>query len=203
MTPHPRPVPGSAVHGHRVRAQRGRTAEAASTEFDPDSAEPVIATMAEQQAFVEGAGPRRHHASGPVPREPGRGHRRAGDVRVGPGRGAAPPPLRGQQRLPRQARGGRPGVLRPLARSQPGRVRRAAGSGAPYYVATQAHPELRSRPTRPHPLFAGLIAAALARSKAASVGARAVASASTSQTSLRSRLLPLRPSWSAAGWSPC
>ena len=27
----------------------------------------------------------------------------------------------------------------------------------PYYVATQAHPELRSRPTRPHPLFAGLV----------------------------------------------
>ena len=33
----------------------------------------------------------------------------------------------------------------------------------PYYVGTQAHPELRSRPTRPHPLFVGLIAAALAR----------------------------------------
>jgi CTP synthase len=33
----------------------------------------------------------------------------------------------------------------------------------PYYVGTQAHPELRSRPTRPHPLFAGLIAAALVR----------------------------------------
>ena len=32
----------------------------------------------------------------------------------------------------------------------------------PYYVGTQAHPELRSRPTRPHPLFVGLIAAALA-----------------------------------------
>ncbi len=31
----------------------------------------------------------------------------------------------------------------------------------PYYVGTQAHPELRSRPTRPHPLFAGLIAAAI------------------------------------------
>jgi len=31
----------------------------------------------------------------------------------------------------------------------------------PYYVGTQAHPELRSRPTRPHPLFAALIAAAL------------------------------------------
>ena len=33
----------------------------------------------------------------------------------------------------------------------------------PYYVGTQAHPEFRSRPTRPHPLFAGLVGAALAR----------------------------------------
>ncbi|MEO6822684.1 MAG: CTP synthase [Candidatus Nanopelagicales bacterium] len=33
----------------------------------------------------------------------------------------------------------------------------------PYYVGTQAHPELRSRPTKAHPLFAGLAAAALAR----------------------------------------
>ena len=36
----------------------------------------------------------------------------------------------------------------------------------PYYVGTQAHPELRSRPTRPHPLFVGLIAAALVRKSA-------------------------------------
>ena len=33
----------------------------------------------------------------------------------------------------------------------------------PYYIATQAHPELRSRPTAAHPLFAGLIAAARER----------------------------------------
>ncbi len=33
----------------------------------------------------------------------------------------------------------------------------------PYYVGTQAHPEFRSRPTRPHPLFSGLIKAAVAR----------------------------------------
>jgi len=32
----------------------------------------------------------------------------------------------------------------------------------PFYVGTQAHPELRSRPTRPHPLFTGLISAAIA-----------------------------------------
>ena len=31
----------------------------------------------------------------------------------------------------------------------------------PYFVGTQAHPELRSRPTRPHPLFSGLVAAAV------------------------------------------
>ncbi|QFG26006.1 CTP synthase [Actinomadura sp. WMMB 499] len=31
----------------------------------------------------------------------------------------------------------------------------------PFFVGTQAHPEFRSRPTRPHPLFTGLIAAAI------------------------------------------
>lgn len=34
----------------------------------------------------------------------------------------------------------------------------------PYFIATQAHPEFRSRPQRPHPLFAGLVEAALRRS---------------------------------------
>lgn len=32
-----------------------------------------------------------------------------------------------------------------------------------YFVATQAHPEFRSRPSRPHPLFLGLIKAGLAK----------------------------------------
>jgi CTP synthase len=31
----------------------------------------------------------------------------------------------------------------------------------PFFVGTQAHPELKSRPTRPHPLFAGFVKAAL------------------------------------------
>ena len=35
----------------------------------------------------------------------------------------------------------------------------------PFYVATQAHPELKSRPTNPAPLFMGLVAAALERSE--------------------------------------
>ena len=36
----------------------------------------------------------------------------------------------------------------------------------PFYVGTQAHPELRSRPNHAHPLFAGLVGAALERQKA-------------------------------------
>jgi len=37
----------------------------------------------------------------------------------------------------------------------------------PYFVASQFHPEFKSRPNRPHPLFLGLIAAALKRHGAA------------------------------------
>jgi CTP synthase len=33
----------------------------------------------------------------------------------------------------------------------------------PYYVSTQAHPEFKSRPTKPNPMFHGLIQAALER----------------------------------------
>jgi CTP synthase len=32
----------------------------------------------------------------------------------------------------------------------------------PFFIATQAHPEFKSRPNRPHPLFTGLVKAALA-----------------------------------------
>jgi CTP synthase len=33
----------------------------------------------------------------------------------------------------------------------------------PYFVATQAHPEFKSRPDRPHPLFVNLITTAKQR----------------------------------------
>ncbi|HLK02613.1 MAG TPA: CTP synthase [Streptosporangiaceae bacterium] len=45
----------------------------------------------------------------------------------------------------------------------------------PFFVATQAHPEFLSRPTRPHPLFSGLIAAALVRAKAPRVQEQVIA----------------------------
>ena len=36
----------------------------------------------------------------------------------------------------------------------------------PWFVATQAHPELKSRPNRPHPLFRGFVEAALKKQDA-------------------------------------
>lgn len=36
-------------------------------------------------------------------------------------------------------------------------------SGHPFYIGTQGHPEFKSRPNRPHPLFAGLVGAACAQ----------------------------------------
>ena len=37
--------------------------------------------------------------------------------------------------------------------------------GHPFWVGTQAHPEFKSRPDRPHPLFQALLAAALTRAE--------------------------------------
>ena len=37
--------------------------------------------------------------------------------------------------------------------------------GHPFWVGTQAHPEFKSRPDRPHPLFAALVEASLARAE--------------------------------------
>ena len=36
----------------------------------------------------------------------------------------------------------------------------------PFYLGTQYHPEFKSRPTRPHPLFSAFIEAALAFARA-------------------------------------
>ena len=39
------------------------------------------------------------------------------------------------------------------------------GTNHPYFIASQFHPEFKSRPTRPHPLFDGLIKAALQKDR--------------------------------------
>jgi CTP synthase len=140
--------------------------KAASTEFDPECPEPVIATMEEQKSFVEGAGDL------------------GGTMRLG----LYPASLQAGS-VVREAYGEATIEERHRHRYEVNNAYRdqieAAGlvfSGTntelglvefvelprevhPYYVATQAHPELRSRPTRPHPLFKGLVGAAIARQR--------------------------------------
>ncbi len=140
--------------------------KAASTEFDPDAAEPVIATMEEQKSYVEGAGDL------------------GGTMRLG-----LYPAELAEGSVVREAYGADRIEERHRHRYEVNNDYRdrlaEAGlvfSGLnpdldlvefvelprevhPYYVATQAHPELRSRPTRPHPLFAGLIGAAIERQR--------------------------------------
>ncbi|WP_296604617.1 CTP synthase [Nocardioides sp.] len=140
--------------------------KAGSTEFDPDTPEPVIATMAEQKAYVEGAGDL------------------GGTMRLG----LYPAALKDGS-IAREVYGAAQIDERHRHRYEVNNAYRdqleAAGlvfSGTspdnnlvefvelprdvhPYYIATQAHPELRSRPTRPHPLFAGLVGAAIERQR--------------------------------------
>jgi CTP synthase len=140
--------------------------KAGSTEFDPDCPEPVIATMAEQQAYVGGAGDL------------------GGTMRLGlyPARltpGSVVAETYGVEQVEERHRH-RYEVNNAYREQmeQAGLVFCGVGPDNglvefvelprethPYYVATQAHPELRSRPTRAHPLFAGLVGAALARQK--------------------------------------
>ncbi|OLT44170.1 CTP synthase [Serinicoccus sp. CNJ-927] len=135
---------------------------ASSTEFDPDSPAPVIATMEEQKSFVEGAG------------DLG-GTMRLGSYPAVLTEGSVVAEAYGQVEVTERHRHRyevNNGYREQLA---------AAGlvfSGLspdgtlvefveldrethPYYVATQAHPEFKSRPDHAHPLFAGLVAAAL------------------------------------------
>ena len=48
----------------------------------------------------------------------------------------------------------------------------------PYFVGTQAHPEMQSRPTRPQPMFVGLVRAALQRAEQRTGSCRAASSPS-------------------------
>ena len=54
--------------------------------------------------------------------------------------------------------------------------------GHPFWVATQAHPEFKSRPDRPHPLFRELVGAALTRRAAA--GSTAAPSSTAAESAL-------------------
>jgi CTP synthase len=46
-----------------------------------------------------------------------------------------------------------------------GLVEMIEGTKHPYFIASQFHPEFKSRPTKPHPLFDGLIKATLQKDR--------------------------------------
>ncbi|MBS1673989.1 MAG: CTP synthase [Actinobacteria bacterium] len=138
-------------------------AGASSTEFDPETAEPIIATMAEQVEILDGGD-------------------LGGTMRLGLYEAAL-----GEGSLARELYGAETASERHRHRYEVNNAYRdrltEAGlvfSGLnpeldlveyvelprdvhPFYIATQAHPELRSRPTNPHPLFRGLVGASIER----------------------------------------
>ncbi|PZO97743.1 MAG: CTP synthase, partial [Dermacoccus nishinomiyaensis] len=139
-------------------------ADASSSEFDPETSHPVIATMEEQKSFVEGAGDL------------------GGTMRLGayPAKlldGSVVANAYGTTEVSERHRHryevnndyleqvSDAGLVVSGTHPELGLVEfvELPKDVHPYYVSTQAHPEFKSRPHRAHPLFAGLVEAALER----------------------------------------
>ncbi|WP_035907475.1 CTP synthase [Knoellia subterranea] len=142
---------------------------ASSTEFDPETPAPVIATIEEQKQFVEGAG----DLGGTMRLGSQRADLKAGSVvsEVYGGVTSADERHRHRYEVNDAYRGQLEGAGLVISGTHPelGLVEfvELRREDHPYYVATQAHPEFKSRPTRAHPLFAGLIGAAIEEQRAA------------------------------------
>jgi len=136
--------------------------DASSTEFDPGTSHPVIATMEEQLAIVGGDG------------DLG-GTMRLGSYEAALTPGSVVAKAYGSERVTERHRH-RYEVNNTYRKQleEAGLVISGTSPDSslvefvelpadvhPYYVSTQAHPEFKSRPTRSHPLFTGLIGAAL------------------------------------------
>ncbi|MBB2912958.1 CTP synthase [Streptosporangium becharense] len=136
---------------------------AGSTEFDPDAPHPVISTMADQEDVVSGE------------RDMG-GTMRLGLYPAKLAEGSLARQLYGMAKVDERHRHRyevnnsyrdqleKVGLVF-SGLSPDGRLVEYAElptDAHPFFIGTQAHPEFRSRPTRSHPLFKGLIGAALA-----------------------------------------
>ena len=141
---------------------------ASSTEFDPGTDAPVIATMEEQKAFVEGAG----DLGGTMRLGSQPATLLEGSV-VAQAYGSTDVTERHRHRYEvnnhykEQLEDG--GLVVSGTHPELGLVEfvELPKNVHPYYVSTQAHPEFKSRPHRAHPLFAGLIGAAIEQQRAA------------------------------------
>ncbi|MCT2251124.1 CTP synthase [Corynebacterium sanguinis] len=145
-------------------ARSAGVGSASSTEFDPDTAEPVIATMEEQLRAVSGEA------------DLG-GTMRLGSYPATLLEGSVVADVYGTTEVTERHRHryevnnayrdklAEAGLV--ISGTSPDGTLvefvEYPKSVHPYLVATQAHPELKSRPTKAHPLFDGLIAAALER----------------------------------------
>jgi len=140
-------------------------ADAGSSEFEPDTPDPVIATMAEQESIVSGDGDMGATMRlGSYPAELAKGSQVArlyGTTKV-----------KERHRHRYEVNNAYRERLESAGLSISGvspdhsLVEFVELPSHPFFVATQGHPELKSRPTRPHPLFRGLVAAALERKHA-------------------------------------
>ena len=136
--------------------------EANSTEFDPNTPHPVIATMADQQDIVAGKGDlggTMRLGAYPAKLVPGTLVAEAyGTVDVSERHRHRYEVNNAYRKTLEEA-----GIV--ISGTSPdGRLVEFIELDRerhPFFVATQAHPELKSRPTRPHPLFVAFVAAAI------------------------------------------
>jgi CTP synthase len=139
---------------------------ASSSEFDPETPAPVIATMDEQIDIIDGGDLGGTMRLGSYPAKLADGSIVAGVY------GSTEVEERHRHRYEvnnRYREQIADAGLRFSGTSPDGQLVEFVeldASAHPYYVATQAHPELKSRPNHAHPLFAGLVEAAIERQAA-------------------------------------
>ena len=138
--------------------------DAVSSEFDPDAANPVISTMAEQEAIVAGEaelGGTMRLGSYPAELLPGSQVARV----YGAKRVTERHRHRYEVNNAYRDQLGNAGLV--FSGSSPdGKLVEFVELPSdvhPYFVGTQAHPEFKSRPNKAHPLFYGLVEASLNR----------------------------------------
>jgi CTP synthase len=135
--------------------------DANSAEFDPNTTEPVIATMADQEDIVAGKGDlggTMRLGSYPAKLEPGSLVAKAYDSTDVTERHRHRYEVNNRYRDAMATAGLQTSGLSPDGKLVEF-IELDAGKH-PFFVATQAHPELKSRPTRPHPLFTAFVGAA-------------------------------------------
>ena len=130
--------------------------DANSAELDPDTSHPVIALMPEQNQVTDLGGTQRLGAYPCILKEDSLARKLYGQTRISE-RHRHRYEVNNEYRDVLESHG-----LSLCGQSPDGRiVEMLELPGHPFFVGTQGHPELKSRPNRAHPLFAGFVAAAV------------------------------------------